>query len=175
VPFVLGVAQIGDDEVLRLDVTVVDALAVTKGDGIAHLGKHARDELQAAVGKQLVGRQRGKERGGRRRRGRVGSHQLFVVAGLLEEVEKIFARDVLKDKEEVGAGLKSAIKSGNVLVSGQGLVNGGLRTGMGDGGSAWEGKGSTWRAYFSHLGIEGVCIVSNFAQTLDSIRAAEAI
>lgn len=41
----------GDDKVLGLDVTVVNALAVTEGDSLAHLGKHARDEAEAAVGK----------------------------------------------------------------------------------------------------------------------------
>ena len=71
--FVLSGAQVGDNKVLRFDVTVVDALTVTEGDSIAHLGKHAGDEVEAAVGKQLVGMKRGKERGGRRHRRRVGS------------------------------------------------------------------------------------------------------
>ena len=91
----------GNDKVLGLDVTVVDALAVTEGDSIAHLREHAGDEMEAAVGKQLVGMKRGKERGSRRRRGRVGSDPLFVITGLLEEVEKIFTRNILKEKEKV--------------------------------------------------------------------------
>jgi hypothetical protein len=118
---------VGDDKVLRLDITVEDALAVTEGDGLAHLGKHGGDEAEAAVGKQLIGMKRGKERGGRRRRGRVGSHQLFVVAGLLEEVEKIFTRDVLEKEKEVRLGLESPIKSGDIWVGRQCLMNCGLR------------------------------------------------
>lgn len=97
--FVLGGAQVGDDKVLRFDVTVVDALAVTEGDSITHLGKHAGDEVEAPVGKQLVWMKGGKERGGRRGRRRVGNEPLFMVAGLLEEVEKIFTRNVLEKKE----------------------------------------------------------------------------
>lgn len=95
----------GDDKVLGLDITVVDAFAVTERNSIAHLGKHAGNEVKAAVGKQLVGMKRGKERGGRRGRRWVGNKPLFMVAGLLEEVEKIFARNVLKEKEEVRLGL----------------------------------------------------------------------
>ena len=108
----------GDDKVFGLDVTVVDALTVTEGDGIAHLGKHAGDEVEATVGKQLVGMKRGKERGGRRRRRRVGTQPLFVVAGLLEEIEKIFTRNVLKEKEQVRLRLECAIKSDNIWVRG---------------------------------------------------------
>lgn len=103
--FVLGSPQVGDDKVLGLDITVIDAFPVTEGNSIAHLGKHAGNEVKAAVGKQLVGMKRGKERGGRRRRRRVGSKPLFMVAGLFEEVEKVFARNVLKEKEEVRLGL----------------------------------------------------------------------
>ena len=116
----------GDDKVLGLDVTVEDALAVTEGDSIAHLGKHACDEVEAAVGQQLVGMKRGKERGGRRRGGGVGSEPLIVVPGLLEKVEKVFTRDVLEEKEEVRLGLEGAIKSDNISVSGQCLMNCGL-------------------------------------------------
>jgi hypothetical protein len=121
-----GGGQVGDDKVLGLDVTVEDALAVTEGDSIAHLGKHACDEVEAAVGKQLVGMKRGKERGGRRRGGRVGSEPLIVVTGLLEKVEKVFTRDVLKEKEEVRLGLEGAIKSDNIWVSGECLMKRGL-------------------------------------------------
>lgn len=69
---------------------------------------------------------RGKERGGRKGRGGVGSQPLFMVTGLLEEVEKVFTRDVLKEKEEVRLGLEGAIKSGDIWVSGQCLMNSGL-------------------------------------------------
>ena len=57
---ILGGVQLGNDKVPRFDVTVVDALTVTEGDSIAHLGKHAGNETEAAVGKQLVGMKRGK-------------------------------------------------------------------------------------------------------------------
>lgn len=49
--FVPGGAQVGDDKVLGLDVTVIDGLAMTEGNGFAHLGKHVGDEVEAAVGK----------------------------------------------------------------------------------------------------------------------------
>ena len=57
---ILGGVQVGNDKVPRLDVMVVDALAVTEGNSITHLGKHAGNETEAAVGKQLVGMKRGK-------------------------------------------------------------------------------------------------------------------
>jgi len=83
---------------------------------------------------------RGKERGGRRRRGRVGSEPLFVITGLLEEVEKVLTRNVLKEKEEVRLGLESAIKSGNIWVSGQCLMNSSLQDGRASGGNGRSGS-----------------------------------
>ena len=50
-----------------------------------------------------------------------------MVAGLLEEVEKIFTRNVLEEKEQVRLGLECAIKSDNIWVSWQCLMDSGLR------------------------------------------------
>jgi len=49
-----------------------------------------------------------------------------MVTGLLEEVEKIFAGNILEEKEEVGLGLECAIKSDDIWVSGECLMDGGL-------------------------------------------------
>ena len=57
-----------------------------------------------------------------------------MVAGLLEEVEKVFTRDVLEEKEKVRLGLECAIKSDNIWMSGQCLMDSGLKVGeRGDG------------------------------------------
>jgi hypothetical protein len=51
-----------NDEIFRFDVTVIDALLVTRGNGIAHLGKHARNEPQPSRAEEL-GRMKGSEKG----------------------------------------------------------------------------------------------------------------
>jgi hypothetical protein len=53
-----------------------------------------------------------------------------VVAGLLEKVEKIFTRNVLEG-EEIRLSLESAIKSDDIWVSRESLMNSGLRGGRG--------------------------------------------
>lgn len=52
-----------------------------------------------------------------------------MVAGLLEEVEKVFTRDVLEEEEKIRLGLECAIKRDNIWVSGQCLMDSGLRVG----------------------------------------------
>ena len=57
-----------------------------------------------------------------------------MVTGLIEEIEKVFTRDVFEEKEKMRPGLECAIKSGNIWVSGQCLMDSGLQVGeRGDG------------------------------------------
>ena len=49
-----------------------------------------------------------------------------MVAGLLEEVEKVFTRDVLEEEKKVRLGLECAIKSDYIWMRGQCLMDSGL-------------------------------------------------
>ena len=58
--------------------------------------------------------------------GRAGRDRGVVVSCLFEEVEEIFAWNILEDKEEVGGGVKGFMQSDDVGVQWKRLVDGNL-------------------------------------------------
>ena len=91
-----------DDKVLWLDVAVKDAVLVTGGNSITHLGKHASDESQPGRAEELrrvEGREKGRRRGGPRGGGwdifRGDGSRVVMVTCLLKEVEQVLAGYIL--------------------------------------------------------------------------------
>ena len=57
----MRVPSVSDNEIFRLDISMVDALIVTSCYGVTHLGKHGRNETKPSAGKLLRGIHVGKE------------------------------------------------------------------------------------------------------------------
>jgi len=81
---------IGDNEILRLDVTMKHGRIVAGSYGLTHLGKHGGDKAETFVGQQLRRVKGGKEprcgwsMGQRRIGGRI---DVVMIAGLFQKIE----------------------------------------------------------------------------------------
>lgn len=103
---------------------------MTGSDSITHLGEHASNETQTCGAEELRGMEGSEKgwsgwsarRGGGDVLGRDGCWFIMVTC-LLEEVEQIFAGDVLEQKEEECRSLKCAIKGDDVGMGTKRLVD----------------------------------------------------
>lgn len=73
-----------------------------------------------------------------------------MVAGLFEEIEQVFARDVFEEQEEEVGGLPGAVEGDDIGMRGQGLVDSDL----------------------GHLKGEGIIVEVCLGETLEGVFAA---
>lgn len=141
---------VSDNKILWFDVTVKDALLVTGGNSVAHLGEHAGNQPQTGGAEELRWME-GSEQGGGRGSPRRGGCNIFwgdgcrlvMVTCLFQEVKQIFAGNVLQQQEQEGRCVKCAIEGDDVGVGTERLMDSDLWEGVNIGAYSGFPRGQT--------------------------------
>lgn len=97
--------SIRDDEIFRLDISMVNTLRMGDSHSLTHLGEHGCDEAEACPREEVRRVQSGKKTGCWRSVGCHGRHGLVsgrgrrvvVVSGLFQEIEEILSWNKLQE------------------------------------------------------------------------------